>query len=93
VRGRDHVYIAPHRGSFEGGDPAVMVMPFVTFFVGVLGALAITTEFSTGSLGPSLVTVPGGGHCWQPRPWWSLVRAGITPTQEDAPGLNAYHVG
>ncbi|WP_143043736.1 ABC transporter permease [Nonomuraea jiangxiensis] len=46
------------RASFEGADPAVMVMPFVAFFIGVVGALAITTEFSTGSLGPSLAAVP-----------------------------------
>lgn len=46
------------QASFEGADPAVMVMPFVAFFIGVLGALAITTEFSTGCLGPSLVAVP-----------------------------------
>ncbi|SNT45499.1 ABC-2 family transporter protein [Streptosporangium subroseum] len=46
------------RASFESADPAVLVMPVVACFIGCLGALAVTTEFSTGSLGPSLVAVP-----------------------------------
>ncbi len=46
------------QASFEGADPAVLVMPVVAFFIGCLGALAVTTEFSTGSIGPSLVAVP-----------------------------------
>ncbi|PZG03800.1 ABC transporter permease [Nonomuraea aridisoli] len=46
------------RASFDSADPAVAVMPIVAFFIGCLGALAITTEFSTGSIAPSLVAVP-----------------------------------
>ncbi|TDD40398.1 ABC transporter permease [Nonomuraea terrae] len=46
------------QATFESADPAVTVMPIVAFFIGCLGALAITTEFSTGSIGPSLVAVP-----------------------------------
>ncbi|WP_386377903.1 ABC transporter permease [Streptosporangium lutulentum] len=46
------------RAAFESADPAVLVMPVVAFFIGCLGALAITTEFSTGSIASSLVAVP-----------------------------------
>ncbi|GLW09610.1 hypothetical protein Misp01_47390 [Microtetraspora sp. NBRC 13810] len=46
------------QASFESADPAVAVMPLVAFFIGSLSALAITTEYSTGSIAPSLVAVP-----------------------------------
>ncbi|GII33996.1 ABC transporter permease [Planotetraspora mira] len=46
------------QASFESADPAVAVMPLVAFFIGTLSALVMTTEFSTGSIAPSLVAVP-----------------------------------
>ncbi|GAA4568938.1 ABC transporter permease subunit [Planotetraspora kaengkrachanensis] len=46
------------QASFESADPAVAVMPLVAFFIGSLGVLAITSEYSTGSIAPSLVVVP-----------------------------------
>lgn len=46
------------QGSFETADVTVVVMPFVLFFVGSIGAVSITSEFTTGSIGPGLLAVP-----------------------------------
>ena len=46
------------RAHFETADLTVVVMPFVMFFLGSIGAMAITSEFTTGSIGPGLVAVP-----------------------------------
>ncbi|MGI5211743.1 ABC transporter permease [Plantactinospora sp. CA-290183] len=46
------------RSNYETADPTVVVMPFVMFFVGSIGAMSITTEFGTGSIGPGLLAVP-----------------------------------
>ena len=46
------------RAHFETADLTVVVMPFVMFFLGSVGAMAITSEFTTGSIGPGLVAVP-----------------------------------
>lgn len=34
------------RAGFEPADPTVVVIPFVAFFVGSLGGLAVTTEYT-----------------------------------------------
>lgn len=44
--------------KYETADPTVVTMPFVMFFVGAIGAMLITSEFGTRSLGPSLLAVP-----------------------------------
>lgn len=46
------------RSNYETADPTVVVMPFVMFFVGSIGAMSVTTEFTTGSIGPGLLAVP-----------------------------------
>ena len=49
---------AAERAHFETADLTVVVMPFVMFFVGSIGAMAVTSEFTTGSIGPGLIAVP-----------------------------------
>ncbi|MEV6597755.1 ABC transporter permease [Actinoplanes sp. NPDC051346] len=49
---------ATDRANYETADPTVVVMPFVMFFVGSIGAMSITTEFTTGTIGPGLLAVP-----------------------------------
>ncbi|MFG1603115.1 ABC transporter permease [Actinoplanes sp. NPDC049265] len=49
---------AADRANYETADPTVVTMPFVMFFVGAVGAMLITSEFSTGSIGPALLAVP-----------------------------------
>lgn len=44
--------------KFGAADPGVMVVPFAQFFLGVLGALAITTEYGSGMIRTALVSVP-----------------------------------
>ncbi|MEV4708975.1 ABC transporter permease [Actinoplanes sp. NPDC049316] len=46
------------RAAYETADPTVVVMPFVAFFVGAIGAMMVTSEFTTGSVGPALLAVP-----------------------------------
>lgn len=46
------------QGNYETADPTVVTMPFVMFFVGAIGAMLITSEFTRGSIGPSLLAVP-----------------------------------
>ncbi|MEU4561081.1 ABC transporter permease [Actinoplanes sp. NPDC023936] len=46
------------RANFETADPTVVTMPFVMFFVGAIGAMLITSEYTTRSIGPSLLAVP-----------------------------------
>jgi ABC-2 type transport system permease protein len=46
------------QANYETADPTVVVMPFVMFFVGSIGAMLITTEFTSGSIGPGLLAVP-----------------------------------
>lgn len=46
------------RADFEAADPTVAVMPFVAFLIGSIGAMVVTSEFSTGSIGPGLLAVP-----------------------------------
>jgi ABC-type transport system involved in multi-copper enzyme maturation permease subunit len=46
------------RNNFETADPTVVTMPFVAFFAGAIGAMLITSEFTTKSIGPALLAVP-----------------------------------
>ncbi|XVS67237.1 ABC transporter permease [Actinosynnema sp. CA-299493] len=45
--------------KFGAADPGVMVIPFAQFCLGVLGALAITSEYGSGMIRTALVSVPG----------------------------------
>ncbi|MCC8243676.1 ABC transporter permease [Saccharothrix luteola] len=44
--------------KFGAADPGVMVVPFTQFSLGVLGALAITSEYGSGMIRTALVSVP-----------------------------------
>ncbi|GAA4976182.1 ABC transporter permease [Actinoplanes utahensis] len=46
------------RLNYETADPTVVTMPFVMFFIGAIGAMLITSEFGTRSIGPALLAVP-----------------------------------
>jgi ABC-type transport system involved in multi-copper enzyme maturation permease subunit len=46
------------QANYETADPTVAVMPFVMFFIGSIGAMLITSEFTKGSIGPTLMAVP-----------------------------------
>lgn len=46
------------RAAFEPADATVVTMPFVMFFIGSIGVMLITSEFTTKSIGPSLIAVP-----------------------------------
>lgn len=46
------------QANYETADPTVVVMPFVMFFVAAIGAMLITSEFTTGTIGPGLLAVP-----------------------------------
>jgi hypothetical protein len=46
------------RAAFAAADPSVMVIPFAQFASGVLGALAITSEYANGMIRTVLVAVP-----------------------------------
>lgn len=46
------------RAAFASADPSVFVMPFTQFAAGVIGALAITSEYSGGMIRTVLVAVP-----------------------------------
>lgn len=49
---------AAEKAEYESADPTVVVMPFVSFFVGALGGLAITSEYTTRNISSSLIAVP-----------------------------------
>ncbi|GAA4986620.1 ABC transporter permease [Actinopolymorpha pittospori] len=49
---------AAAQANYETADTTVVVMPFVMFFLGSIGAMVITSEFTTGSIGPGLLAVP-----------------------------------
>jgi ABC-2 type transport system permease protein len=49
---------AAEQAAFETADVTVVIMPFVAFLVGSIGAMVITSEFTTGSIGPGLLAVP-----------------------------------
>jgi ABC-2 type transport system permease protein len=57
IRSFDQAAVA-EQANYETADPAVVVMPFVMFFVGSIGAMSVAGEFTTGSIGPSLLAVP-----------------------------------
>ncbi|OXM50494.1 ABC transporter permease [Amycolatopsis alba] len=61
VSGSYDVASEADKSSFEPADPTVVVMPFVAFFVGCLGGLAVTTEYGTRSVIGSLIAVPRRG--------------------------------
>jgi ABC-2 type transport system permease protein len=44
--------------KFGSADPSAMVIPFTQFCLGVLGALAITSEYGSGMIRTALVSVP-----------------------------------
>ncbi|MFJ6676897.1 ABC transporter permease [Actinosynnema sp. NPDC091369] len=44
--------------KFGSADPSAMVVPFTQFCLGVLGAMAITTEYGSGMIRTALVSVP-----------------------------------
>ena len=44
--------------KFGSADPSAMVIPFTQFCLGVLGAMAITSEYGTGMIRTALVSVP-----------------------------------
>jgi ABC-2 type transport system permease protein len=46
------------RAAFASADPSVFVMPFTQFAAGVIGALAITSEYAGGMIRTVLVAVP-----------------------------------
>ena len=46
------------RANYETADPTVVTMPFVMFFIGSIGAMLITSEYTTRSIGPALLAVP-----------------------------------
>ena len=46
------------RQKFGAADPSAMVVPFTQFCLGVLGALAITSEYGSGMIRTALVSVP-----------------------------------
>ncbi|GGP84005.1 ABC transporter permease [Saccharothrix coeruleofusca] len=46
------------RARFGSADPSVMVVPFGQFLFGVLGALAVTSEYGSGMIRTALVSVP-----------------------------------
>ncbi|WP_433790734.1 ABC transporter permease [Actinoplanes sp. CA-252034] len=46
------------RANYETADPTVVTMPFVMFFVGAIGAMLVTSEYATRSIGPALLAVP-----------------------------------
>ncbi|MEU4741706.1 ABC transporter permease [Actinosynnema sp. NPDC023658] len=46
------------RQRFEAADPGLMVVPVTQFCLGVLGALAITSEYGSGMIRTALVSVP-----------------------------------
>ncbi|WP_373688213.1 ABC transporter permease [Actinoplanes aureus] len=43
--------------NYETADPTVVTMPFVMFFIGAIGAMLITSEFGTRSIGPALLAL------------------------------------
>lgn len=49
---------ASEKALFDAADATVLVIPFAQFCLAALGALVITSEFSTGMIRPSLVAVP-----------------------------------
>jgi ABC-2 type transport system permease protein len=49
---------AAERANYETADPTVVTMPFVMFFVGSIGAMLMTSEFTTGSISGALLAVP-----------------------------------
>lgn len=49
------------QANYETADPTVVTMPFVMFFVGAIGAMLITSEYTTRSIGPALLAVPQRG--------------------------------
>jgi ABC-2 type transport system permease protein len=49
---------AAEQAAFAGADASVIVIPFAQFCFAAFGALAITAEFGTGMIRPSLVAVP-----------------------------------
>ena len=46
------------RAVFASADPSVFVMPFTQFAAGVIGALAVTSEYTGGMIRTVLVAVP-----------------------------------
>ncbi|GAB2964764.1 ABC transporter permease [Saccharothrix stipae] len=44
--------------KFGSADPGMLVVPFTQFCLGVLGAMAITSEYGTGMIRTALVSVP-----------------------------------
>ncbi|WP_433273208.1 ABC transporter permease [Actinosynnema sp. CS-041913] len=46
------------QAHFGAADPGVMVVPFGQFVLGVLGALAVTSEYGSGMIRTALVSVP-----------------------------------
>ncbi|HEU5472883.1 MAG TPA: ABC transporter permease [Actinophytocola sp.] len=49
---------AEERAHFATADARVVVIPYAQFCLAALGALAVTAEFGTGMIRPSLVAVP-----------------------------------
>ncbi|MGC4900427.1 ABC transporter permease [Micromonospora echinospora] len=46
------------QANYEVAEPTVVVMPFVMFFISCIGGMLITSEFTSGSIGPGLLAVP-----------------------------------
>ncbi len=46
------------QAHFAAADPSAMVVPFGQFVLGVLGALAVTSEYGSGMIRTALVSVP-----------------------------------
>lgn len=50
------------QARFGSADPSVMVVPFGQFLLGALGALAVTSEYGSGMIRTTLVSVPRRGE-------------------------------
>jgi ABC-2 type transport system permease protein len=53
----DHSPVA-EQALFDAADASIVVIPFTQFILAAFGALAVTSEFGTGMIRPSLVAVP-----------------------------------
>lgn len=78
------------RARFEGADPGLVVVPFARFCLGVLGALAVTSEYGSGMIRTALVSVPRRlGYLLAK----TAVVAGVSLVVGAATTLAAYQVG
>lgn len=75
---------------FGAADPGVMVVPFGQFCLGVLGALATTSEYGSGMIRTALTSVPRRNAFL---PAKALVVAGVSSVVALVTCLTAYQAG